>query len=97
MYNGNGNGIFGLSGNTYNESAIKRLSNVVEDDDPIAQAMGLQSERVQTASTPHEYKVVKRQEIKPVHTQNNQQITANGKTISVAISPDGTVTITIQG
>lgn len=87
MFN-NGN----FQANNYNENDIHRLSNVIEGEDPIAQAMGMQQPQL-----PHPILLPNTQQPLPQRQpQQIPQIDANGKTISIAIAPDGTITITIN-
>jgi hypothetical protein len=80
--------------NGYNENDVHRLSSTVEGEDPIAQAMGLQPQQPQqTRQIEYRNDVVYNTQRQP---QPIQQINANGKTISISISPDGTITITLN-
>lgn len=100
MFNGNGYQV-----NGYNENDVQRLSNIGEGEDPIAQAMGLQQQQ-----QPQQYTQTglpgKSLEKLNGHATNHlqylqqsqpvQQINANGRAISIAISPDGTITIIVN-
>lgn len=84
----------GYQVNGYNENDVHRLSSAVEGEDPIAQAMGLQPQQPQqTRQIEYRNDVVYNTQRQP---QPIQQINANGKTISISISPDGTITITLN-
>lgn len=84
----------GYQVNGYNENDVHRLSSTVEGEDPIAQAMGLQPQQPQqTRQIEYRNDVVYNTQRQP---QPIQQINANGKTISISISPDGTITITLN-
>ena len=100
MFNGNGYQV-----NGYNENDVQRLSNIGEGEDPIAQAMGLQQQQQpqQTEHPQQAYRGYGAQVPHPKNIENPyynpqpiQQINANGRAISIAISPDGTITITVN-
>lgn len=106
MFNGNG-----YQANSYNENDVHRLSSVVEGEDPIAQAMGMQQPQQnihqQQQNLAHgafypasEQGLINPSKFNPLGVKlghQSQQINANGKAISIAISPDGTITISIGG
>lgn len=86
MFNGNGYQV-----NGYNENDVQRLSNISEGEDPIAQAMGMQQQQPTQDLIYRNQQPLPQRQVQPI-----QQINANGRAISIAISPDGTITITIN-
>ena len=84
--------------NGYNETDVHRLSSTVEGEDPIAQAMGLQQpqQQPQPQSSGGLMYGTTQQSLPQRQPQPIQQINANGKQSSISISPDGTITITLN-
>lgn len=86
----------GYQVNGYNENDVHRLSSTVEGEDPIAQAMGLQPQQPQQTRQVEYRNDIVYNNTRQTQAQPIQQINANGKTISISISPDGTITITLN-